>query len=81
MTDRELLEKFYAEFSDFRTTTEANFTRVFDNLIRIENYLEKRFDNMDGRIDLVHQELVGVKIQTKSRIDRMEARIEQLEQR
>jgi hypothetical protein len=68
MTDRELLEKFYAEFSDFRTNTEANFTRVFSDLARID----KRFDKLDHRIDLVMEEPVSFKIMARDRLDRLE---------
>jgi hypothetical protein len=75
MTDRELLEQisarletFHGEFVTFRQTTEANFTRVFDHLIRID----KRFDKMDHRIDLVMEELISFKIMARDRLDRLE---------
>jgi len=84
MTDRELLEqingrldKLESLVTAFIQNTESNFSRVFERLDRFD----RQFENLDARIDLVMQELIGVKIQTKSRMDRMEARIETLEQR
>jgi prefoldin subunit 5 len=91
MTDRQLLEQIAARLdaidgrldrleslvAGFIQTTESNFTRVFERLDRFE----RQFELLDGRIDLIQQELLSIKIFYKSRIDRVEKRPEQLEQR
>jgi len=63
MTDRELLEQINnrlntleSQLGKFIANTEANFTRVFDEF----NLVYKRIENLDGRLDLEIQELVGV---------------------
>jgi hypothetical protein len=93
MTDRELLEQIHSDMTSrfsavdgrldkleslvtgFIQNTESNFSRVFGRLDRFD----RQFELLDGRIDLIQQELLSIKIFYKSRLDRVEQRIEQLE--
>jgi hypothetical protein len=74
MTDRELLEQIHSDMT-------SRFAALDKKLDALFELTEKQYDRIDRKFDLLMEELISVKVLTKSRMDKMEARLEQLEQR